>query len=103
VLTTSILVTVKCRVFKADKKNIGVKNPDRLMKRLLNYVEDETARHTYHAEFLALLQVKNDPRLRNAILIVVRSGGRLSKPCIHCENYILSCGIKRVYYSSKDE
>ena len=85
-------------IFKFRSTGRVLKDPD--LVSILNYVEDADAKHTYHAEFLALLRIKNNPHLRDATLIVVRSGNRLSKPCVHCENYILSCGIKRVYYSS---
>ena len=58
---------------------------------------------TLHAEFLAILKIKSDPRLKGAILVVVRKGGkedkRMSKPCQHCANFIIKSGIKTVYYS----
>lgn len=58
---------------------------------------------TYHAEFKAILQVKGFPKLKECILIVVRKDGKMSKPCQHCTNFILSSGIKRVYYSDDSD
>jgi len=55
---------------------------------------------TYHAEFKVILKAKGFKKLNECILIVVRKGGKMSKPCKHCTNFIIKAGIQKVYYSS---
>ena len=40
--------------------------------------------------------------LEDAIIIVVRRNGGMSKPCKHCQQAILLAGIKKVVYVGRD-
>lgn len=58
-----------------------------------------------HAECSALKRIKNEKRLRNSTLYVVRIGEgdslRMSKPCHGCLKEIKRHGVKKVVYSNR--
>lgn len=57
-----------------------------------------------HAEVSAILNAKRD--LNGLDILVVRMNNKrqfmLSKPCINCLSYIDYCGIRNIYYSTKE-
>lgn len=58
---------------------------------------------TLHAEGAALYCAKklgND--VKGATMIVYRKGGRMSKPCDHCQSIIEKAGIAKVIYTNHE-
>lgn len=107
---------VKIAVDEANKSTFSFKvgavvfNKSQFISSGHNYSERSIKHHlskfrktefSLHAEVSAILKAKTD--LKGASILVVRINRknkfRLSKPCIHCYNYLKYVGIKKCYYS----
>jgi deoxycytidylate deaminase len=60
--------------------------------------------HTLHAEIACLNQIKQDINYKDLELYIVRvkKNGEygLARPCASCMPFIISKGIKKIYYST---
>lgn len=56
-----------------------------------------------HAEVAAILKLPKNTNYRKVVLVVVRSGMKMSKPCDKCEPLIKALGIHKVYYSCEGD
>lgn len=60
-----------------------------------------------HAEQACLLQLNDWTRLKNCSMLVIKTSKTerklgMARPCPYCQKFLMSLGIKDIYYSNQD-